>query len=213
MKRRNDTHLRIQPNWRSARLWFVVGQALVLVPLAGCGGELYNQPKYKPYAASDFFDDGMSARPLVAGTVPRGDPRERGQASEELFTTGKTAGKLATELPFPLDRAVLVRGQERYRIFCTPCHSELGDGQGMVVRRGFNPPPSYHKDELRKEPIGHFFDVMTRGYGTMYSYASRIPPRDRWAIAAYVRALQLSQHAVAADLPSEDRTQLEGAQP
>jgi hypothetical protein len=192
---------------------FALGQVLLLVFLSGCGSELYNQPKYKTFAASDFFDDGSSARPLVAGTVPRGDPRERGQASEELFTTGKTAGKLAVEIPFHVDRSVLERGQERYRIFCTPCHSELGDGQGMIVRRGFNPPPSFHKDELRKEPIGHFFDVMTRGHGTMYSYAWRIPPRDRWAIAAYIRALQLSQHALAADLTSEDRSQLEGARP
>ena len=115
-------------------------------------------------------------------------------------TTGKTGGKLAETLPFPVDRAVLERGQDRYRIFCTPCHGELGDGRGMIVRRGFNPPPTFHSDELRKEPVGHFFDVMTRGYGTMYSYASRVPPRDRWAIAAYIRALQLSQHAVAAEL-------------
>jgi Cytochrome C oxidase, cbb3-type, subunit III len=213
MKRRNQTHWRIQPSRRSATSCFAMGQAFVLVFLAGCSNDLYDQPRYKPYAASDFFDDGSSARPLVAGTVPRGDFRERGQASEELFTTGKTAGKLAAEIPFPVDRSVLVRGQERYRIFCTPCHSELGDGQGIIVRRGFNPPPSFHKDELRNEPIGHFFDVMTRGHGTMYSYASRVPPRDRWAIAAYIRALQLSQHALAADLPSEDRSQLEGARP
>ena len=128
-------------------------------------------------------------------------PGSGGNASAELFETGKTAGKLAETLPFPVDRSVLERGQERYRIFCTPCHGELGDGQGMIVLRGFNPPPSYHSDELRKEPVGHFFDVMTRGYGTMYSYAARIPARDRWCIAAYIRALQLSQHAVAADLP------------
>ena len=119
----------------------------------------------------------------------------RGSGSDELFTTGKTAGKLAESLPFPVDRAVLERGQDRFRIFCTPCHGELGDGRGMIVQRGFNPPPSFHTEELRKKPVGHYFDVMTRGFGTMYSYASRIPARDRWAIAAYIRALQLSQHA------------------
>jgi hypothetical protein len=174
---------------------------------------MYDQPRYKPYHASGFFDDGTSARPLVAATVPRRDPRERGNASAEHFDTGKTAGKLAETLPFQLDRAVLARGQERFRIFCTPCHGELGNGRGMIVRRGFNPPPSFHSEELRKEPVGHFFDVMTRGYGTMYSYASRIPVRDRWAIAAYIRALQLSQHARAADLPAADRGRLSGATP
>jgi hypothetical protein len=193
--------------------WYAAVLGLTLAALPGCRSEMYDQPRYKPYAASEFFADGTSARPLVAGTVPRGDPQVRGQASAELFETGKTAGKLAETLPFPVDRPVLERGQERFRIFCTPCHGELGDGRGMIVRRGFNPPPSYHTDELRKESVGHFFDVMTRGYGTMYSYAARIPARDRWCIAAYIRALQLSQHALAADLPQEDRSRLEGARP
>jgi hypothetical protein len=187
--------------------------ALLLVDLPGCRSEMYDQPRYKPYHASGFFDDGASARPLPEGTIPRRDPRERGNASAELFDTGKTAGKLAETLPFPVDRSVLARGQERFRIFCTPCHGELGNGQGMIVRRGFNPPPSFHSDELRKEPVGHFFDVMTHGFGTMYSYASRVPARDRWAIAAYIRALQLSQHALAADLQPQDRSQLSGSSP
>ncbi len=203
--RRNQSHGRagsyfiLHPS--SFILWFVL-------VLSGCRSEMYDQPRYKPYAASGFFDDGTSARPLEPGTVPRRDPREPTIVSSELFTTGKTAGKLADALPFPLDRSVLERGQERFGIFCTPCHGELGNGQGMIVRRGFNPPPSFHNDELRKQPIGHFFDVMTRGHGTMYSYASRIPPRDRWCIAAYIRALQLSQHAIASDLPAEDRSRL-----
>ena len=126
-----------------------------------------------------------------------------------IMTTGKIAGVLAESLPFPVDRAVLERGQDRYRIFCTPCHGELGDGRGMIVRRGFNPPPSYHSDELRKQPVGHYFDVMTRGFGTMYSYASRVPARDRWAIAAYIRALQLSQHA-AVSATSSGRSRASG---
>ncbi len=205
--------IRERPNGPAPPLWFVPVLGLALASGPGCRSEMYDQPRYKPYAATEFFADGTSARPLVAGTIPRRDPRVRGNASAELFETGKTAGKLADALPFPVDRSVLERGQERYRIFCTPCHGELGDGRGMIVLRGFNPPPSYHSAELRKEPVGHLFDVMTRGYGTMYSYAARIPARDRWCIAAYIRALQLSQHALAAELSPEDRSQLQGAGP
>jgi mono/diheme cytochrome c family protein len=189
------------------------GIVLLFLVLPGCRSEMYDQPRFEPYEATEFFDDGTSARPLVAGTVPRRDPREQGKSSDELFTTGKKAGLLADSLPFPVDSALLDRGQERYRIFCTPCHGELGDGRGMIVQRGFNPPPSYHSEELRKKPVGHYFDVMTRGFGTMYSYASRISARDRWAIAAYIRALQLSQHATAGDLSPEDRGQLQGVGP
>ena len=176
--------------------------AVALLVLTGCRSEMYEQPRYEPLEPSSFFEDGSSARPLVAGTVPREDPRGAPPAGQ---------GKLAESVPFPVDRAVLERGQERFRIYCTPCHGELGDGRGMIVRRGFNPPPPYASEELRKQPIGHYFDVMTRGFGTMYSYASRIPPRDRWAIAAYIRVLQLSQHAEAANLPAEDRNQLPAA--
>jgi mono/diheme cytochrome c family protein len=186
---------------------------LAIVVFPGCRSEMYDQPRYEPYEATDFFDDGTSARPRIEGTVPRLDPKDAGPWSEELFTTGKVNGKLAESLPFPVDRAVLDRGQERYRIYCTPCHGELGDGRGMIVQRGFNPPPSFHKDELRKQPVGHYFDVMTRGFGTMYSYASRIPPRDRWAIVAYIRTLQLSQSTTAAVLSPEDKRRLEGNQP
>ncbi len=185
----------------------------LLVALSGCRSEMYDQPRYKPYGATDFFEDGTSARPLVAGTIARRDPRDRDIKSTEIFETGMTAGKLVDEIPFAVNRAVLTRGQERFRIFCTPCHGELGDGKGMIVRRGFNPPPSYHTQELRDKPVGHYFDVMTRGYGTMYSYAARVPARDRWSIAAYIRALQLSQHAPAAELPAADRTRLPGGAP
>ena len=195
--------------------WLALGHGIVLLflVLPGCRSEMYDQPRFEPYEATEFFDDGTSARPLVAGTVPRRDPREQGKSSDELFTTGKKAGQLADSLPFPVDSALLDRGQDRYRIFCTPCHGELGDGRGMIVQRGFNPPPSFHGEELRKKPVGHYFDVMTRGFGTMYSYASRISARDRWAIAAYIRALQLSQHATAGDLSPEDRGQLQGVGP
>jgi mono/diheme cytochrome c family protein len=187
--------------------------AMALLLLSGCRSEMYEQPRYEPYEPSAFFDDGTSARPLVAGTVPRDDPRggPPAGASVDVFYSGWEKGRLAETIPFPVDAAVLRRGQERYRIYCIPCHGESGDGRGMIVRRGFNPPPPYFSEELRRQPIGHFFDVMTRGYGTMYSYAARIPPRDRWAIAAYIRALQLSQHAVAAELPPEDRDKLPAA--
>lgn len=198
---------------RTGSRWSAWRLAIALVVLSGCRSEMYDQPRYEPYEASDFFDDGTSARPLVAGTVPRRDPHDQGDWPDELFTTGKSADKLSEVLPFPVDRAVLERGQERYRIFCTPCHGELGDGRGMIVQRGFNPPPSFHSDELRKKPVGHYFDVMTRGFGTMYSYAARIPARDRWAIAAYIRALQVSQHSLSADLSAEDRRQLQGVRP
>lgn len=197
----------------SQRLWVGESTAIMVVALlvlTGCRSEMYEQPRYEPLELSSFFEDGSSARPLVAGTVARDDPRGAPPAgvSDEVFYTGWSQGKLAESVPFLVDRAVLERGQERFRIYCTPCHGELGDGRGMIVRRGFNPPPPYASEELRKQPIGHYFDVMTRGFGTMYSYASRIPPRDRWAIAAYIRVLQLSQHAEAANLPAEDRNQL-----
>jgi mono/diheme cytochrome c family protein len=194
-------------------LGLATGLLLSLAVLPGCRSEMYDQARYEPYEATEFFADGTSARPLVAGTIPRRDPREQGNVPHELFTTGKTAGQLTESLPFPVDKAVLERGQDRYRIFCTPCHGELGDGRGMIVRRGFNAPPSFHGDELRKQPVGHYFDVMTRGHGTMYSYASRIGARDRWQIAAYIRALQLSQHAPAGELPLADRDRLEGVRP
>jgi Cytochrome C oxidase, cbb3-type, subunit III len=186
------------------------GLAAALLLLAGCRAEMYEQARYEPLEPSSFFEDGSSSRPMVAGTVAREDSRgapPKG-VSEDVFYTGWESGKLAESVPFPVDMAVLERGQERYRIFCLPCHAESGDGRGIIVRRGFNPPPPYYSEELRQQPIGHFFDVMTKGYGTMYSYASRVPPRDRWAIAAYIRVLQLSQHAEVANLPEGDKNKL-----
>lgn len=196
---------------RSAALG--TGLAAALLLLAGCRSEMYEQPRYEPLEPSSFFEDGSSSRPMVAGTVPREDARGAppAGADEDVFYTGWRKGKPAEEVPFPVDRALLERGRERYNIYCIPCHAESGNGRGIIVRRGFNPPPPYYSEELRQQPIGHFFDVMTRGYGTMYSYATRIPPRDRWAIAAYIRVLQLSQHAEVAQLPEEDRRQLSAA--
>jgi mono/diheme cytochrome c family protein len=179
---------------------------LCVVWLTGCRQRMTDQPKYKPYAPSSFFADGRSARPLVADTVARGFLR-----TDEHFFKGNVNGKVADSLPLPLTRALLERGQERFNIYCTPCHDRVGNGQGMVVRRGYRRPPSYHIDRLRQAPLGHFFDVMTNGFGVMPSYAAQVPPRDRWAIAAYIRALQLSQHATLADVPAAIRQQLQGS--
>jgi mono/diheme cytochrome c family protein len=164
---------------------------------------MHLQPKYKPLDPSKFFDDGRSARPLVPGTVARGHLR-----IDELYYTGKINGVAVDEFPFPITRQDLERGRERYNIFCAPCHDDAGRGRGMIVQRGFPEPPSYHLDRLRQAPAGHFFDVMTHGYGTMYSYASRVPPDDRWRIAAYIRALQLSERATVAEVPEKELQKL-----
>jgi mono/diheme cytochrome c family protein len=192
--------------------WVALVVAVAL--LTGCRSEMYDQPRYDPLEPSTLFDDGTSARPLVPGTVPRSDPHERPGVSEGSgLASGMEGGKLATKAPFPVDRGVLERGQQRYRIFCTPCHGELGDGRGIIVQRGFTAPPPLYNLELRRQPLGYFFKVITDGHGVMYSYASRVPPRDRWAIATYIRALQLSQYAVVAELPPEDREKLKEAAP
>jgi len=170
---------------------------LALVVLAGCRQDMHDQPKFKPLAMNTFYPDDRSARPLLEGTVAREDER-----ADQYFYTGKINGQPGTELPFPLTQEVLERGRERYNIYCSPCHSEIGDGNGMIVQRGFKRPPSYHTDRLRQAPIGHFFDVMTNGFGGMSEYKSQVSPADRWAIAAYIRALQLSQDATRADVPA-----------
>ena len=177
--------------------------AFGLVFLTGCRLDMHVQPKYKPLARSTFFDDGRAARPAVPDTVARGHL----QIDEHLFT-GKVKGTWVNTFPSPITTDDLERGRERYNIFCTPCHGKLGDGRGMVVLRGFPPPPSYHMDRLRQAPVGQFFDVITNGYGKMYSYASRIPPEDRWRIIAYIRALQLSQQARIEDVPEGERRKL-----
>jgi mono/diheme cytochrome c family protein len=128
--------------------------------------------------------------------------------NDELLYTGKIDGKIADQFPFVITKKDLERGQDRFNIYCTPCHDYTGGGRGMIVQRGFPPPPSYHIDRLREAPAGHFFDVMTNGLGAMYSYAARISPEDRWRIAAYIRALQLSQHASPAQLSEEERRKL-----
>ncbi len=170
---------------------------------AACRQDMHDQPRYEPLERSTFFNDGRSARPFVEGTVARGQLK-----TDEHFYTGKVNGELVNTLPFPATKEVLDRGHERYNIYCSPCHDRVGNGQGMIVQRGFRQPPSLHIDRLRQAPLGHFFDVMTNGFGTMYSYADRVAPQDRWAIVAYIRALQMSQNAALDDVPVEERGKL-----
>ena len=164
---------------------------------------MHDQPKYKPQRPSDFFADGRSGRPPVENTVARGT-----LTRTPRFYTGKENGQGRRSLPVAVDKALIERGQQRFNIYCSVCHGKIGNGLGMIVRRGFKQPPSYHIDRLRTAPVGHFYDVITNGYGAMWNYAAQIQPRDRWAIVAYVRALQYSQNANINDLPDEARTKL-----
>jgi mono/diheme cytochrome c family protein len=155
---------------------------------------MHDQPRFKPLAKSDFYADLRSSRAPVEGTVARGQLHE-----DTYFYTGKVGDNPGDYMPFPVTEEVLQRGRERFDIYCTPCHSRLGDGNGMIVQRGFQHPPSYHTERLRKAPLGYFFEVMTEGFGAMPDYAEQILPRDRWCIVAYIRALQLSQNATQAE--------------
>jgi Cytochrome C oxidase, cbb3-type, subunit III len=168
-----------------------------LLLLAGCSlkQDMAVQPKDRPLWPSDFFTDGRSARPLVANTVARGSLLE-----EELAVP-----KDSNAFPLPLNMALLERGEDRYKIFCSPCHGLQGDGNGMVAMRGMKHPPSYHQDRLRQVPNGYIYDVITNGFGAMLGYSAQVPPRDRWAIVGYVRALQLSRNAKISDLPPDVR--------
>jgi mono/diheme cytochrome c family protein len=217
--------------------------------LTGCRQDMHDQPAYRPLTKSTFFTDARSARPVVEGTIARGQLRSdrayytgrTGQAvTQQAAPSGRAAvqagmpaqsaqpaqGKaqdgdvfaasfpadLVKQFPYPVTREMVLRGRERFEMFCTPCHGYAGYGNGMIVQRGLNPPPSYHIDRLRQAPVGHFFDVMTNGYGAMYSYAQRVSVDDRWAIAAYIRALQVSQSGTLADVPADRKAALEQAQ-
>jgi mono/diheme cytochrome c family protein len=170
----------------------------------GCRQDMHDQPKYIPLRPSTFFADGRSARPLSEGTVARGHLNEN-----TAFYTGKGAdGKLLEQFPMPVTREMILRGRQRFNVYCTPCHSRLGDGNGMVVQRGYRHAPSYHIDRLRQAPAGHFFDVMTNGFGAMPDYAQQVQPADRWAIVSYIRVLQYSQQASINDVPADARGQL-----
>jgi hypothetical protein len=182
--------------------------AIAVVALSGalvaCRQDMHDAPRYEPLEASTFFSDGRASRALVANTVPRGHLRE----DEHLFT-GKVGGQLVTEFPMPVTAEVMARGQERFNVFCAPCHSRKGDGTGMIVQRGFRQPPSYHEERLVNAPVGYFFDVMTNGFGAMQDYSAQVPVADRWAIAAYIRALQLSRRGAVADVPADRRAELD----
>jgi mono/diheme cytochrome c family protein len=169
---------------------------LALVALVACRQKMANQPRYDPLEPSDFFTDGMAARPRVPGTVARGE-----YIVNDFYLTGKMGGQVTDGFPIPVTAEIIERGNERFNIYCTPCHGRLGDGNGMIPSRGYRRPPSFHTQTLRQQPTGHFFDVMTNGFGSMPSYRTMIPTQDRWAIVAYIRALQLSQNATAADVP------------
>ncbi len=225
--RRTDVRLEslTYGNRRAASVLRATLVALVALSCAACQQEMAEQPSYRPLKPSEFFPDGLSARPLVEGTVARGDARldrqfytglrapEPGEASVEagagislpLARTALAEKPYVAAFPFPVTRAVLDRGRERFTIYCAVCHGPLGHGDGIVVQRGFTEPPTYHSDRLRSAPVGYFFDVITHGYGSMPDYAPQVPPRDRWAIVSYLRALQLSQHAPLAELPESAR--------
>jgi mono/diheme cytochrome c family protein len=173
---------------------------LAVLALAGCRQDMHDQPRFKPLAKSDFYGDLRSARAPVDGTVARGQLHE-----DAYFYTGKVGNAPGDYMPFAANDAVLARGRERFNIYCAPCHSQLGDGNGVIVQRGYRRPPSYHTDRLRNAPLGYFFDVMTNGFGAMPDYASQISAQDRWNIVAYIRALQLSQNATSADVPAGQR--------
>jgi hypothetical protein len=179
----------------SASLVLLLG---LLALCSACRIDMHVQPRQNPLSRSDFYSDQRSARPPVEGTIARGQLHE-----DTYFYTGKIGNNPGDVMPFPVTKEVLDRGRERFNIYCAPCHSRLGDGNGFVPSRGFSrKPPSYHIERLRKAPLGYFFSVMTEGFGIMPDYASQISPQDRWDIVAYVRALQLSQNATMADVPA-----------
>ena len=197
-------HLTGRGRGRPRQIVSALAAASFLVLAAACRQDMHDQPKYVPLRQSSFFGDERSARPLVPGTVARGHLRD-----DTLLYTGKINGADATVFPLVPDSRMMARGQERFDIYCSPCHGRTGQGDGMVVRRGFRRPPSFHEDRLRNAPIGHLFDVITNGFGAMPDYATQIRAEDRWAIVAYVRALQLSEHATLADVPADKRSELE----
>ena len=194
----------VRNGWKGCMLLLVL---FFLASVEGCSPNMSKQPRYKPLAPSTFFEDGRSARPPVPGTVAhvpvKTDPR---------ISTGRADGETIERIPLPVTRELLERGRARFDIFCSPCHGRTGDGQGMVVKRGFRQPPSYHTQRLRQAPDGHFFAVITDGFGEMAGYADRVPSHDRWAITAYIRALQYSRAATLDDVPPALRRQMFGSE-
>ena len=186
----------------------ILGAAGTILALTACRNDMHDQPRYKPLAASDFFSDHRSARPAIEDTVARGHLR-----IDEARYTGKINGENIDQFPIPITKADIERGQGRFNIYCTPCHGHIGDGNGMVVLRGYRQAASYYTDKLMKAPVGHFFDVITNGFGAMPSYASRITPDDRWRVIAYIRALQLSESAKLSDVPADQRDKMQAEPP
>ena len=195
------------PRLMTLRDWTLVA-ALALLVLPGCRQDMHDQPKYQPFEESAFFKDGRASRPRVPGTVARGR-----RDDDALLVTGRSGSGFSEVFPEPVTRAMLDRGRQRFDIYCSPCHDRAGTGRGMIVMRGYKQPPSFHIDRLRGMPAGYFFDIMTNGFGVMPSYAAQVPVADRWAIAAYVRALQLSQHATLAEVPAEEGVALLSGKP
>ena len=190
---------------RPSLLLRAFGVVAVALALAGCRQDMHDAPRYEPLEASTFFANGSASRMPVANTVSRGLLREDDAPQRRARSTAQ----LATTFPMPVTADVMARGQERFNVFCSPCHGRTGSGNGMVVQRGFRAPPSYHEDRLRNAPVGYFFDVMTNGFGAMQDYAAQVPVADRWAIAAYIRALQFSQRATVDDVPADRRADLD----
>ena len=180
---------------------------LAALTTTACRQDMHDAPRYDPLEASTFFPDGQAARPFVVNTVARGQLRE-----DDHLYRGRVDGELANVFPMAVTAAVMARGQERFNVFCSPCHGPTGAGNGMIVQRGFRAPPSMHEERLRSAPVGYYFDVMTNGFGAMQDYAAQVPVADRWAIAAYIRAIQLSRTATVADVPADRRAELERAQ-
>ena len=188
---------------RAGRL---MSASALLLTLAACRQDMHDQPKYRGLRGSDFFENGQSARPLIANTVARGHLND-----DIMRVTGKDGQNDTTVFPFPVTEQVMARGQERFNIYCSPCHGRTGAGDGMIVRRGFRRPPMLTEERLRNAPVGHFYDVITNGFGAMPDYQSQVPTDDRWAIVAYVRALQLSAYAPLEAVPAADRGRLDEA--
>jgi mono/diheme cytochrome c family protein len=182
----------------------LVALAAAMLLLGACRQKMANQPRYDPLESSDFFADGMAARPRLPGTVARGE-----LSTNPFLDTGKIGGVDGDGFPFPVTAEVLDRGQERFNIYCSECHGRVGDGNGMIPSRGFRRPPSFHTESLRAAKTGHFFDVMTNGFGAMPPYAVQVPVRDRWAIVAYIRVLQRSQNGTVADVPADQVSRLD----
>lgn len=189
---------------RSSVVRRLAGLLVVVVMLIGCRQKMAEQPHGETYEASDFFPNGAVARSPVEGTVARGS-----MAPGDSLTQAKTGDDYVRRFPLDVDRSLLERGRQRYNIFCAPCHDAAGTGRGIVVHRGFRQPAAFHIKRLRESAEGYFFDVITNGFGTMPSYGRLIPPRDRWAITAYIRALQLSQNTPAEALSTDDKRRLE----